>query len=831
MRKKANQKRMYYFSEKLKRQLEQITRYPLTVVEAPSGFGKTTAVKEYLKENLSPEACEYWYTCLGEPASWAWRGICELLANANEEIAANLKKLEMPATDTLFYITGILRDFHCRKETYLVIDNYQLVDCDIPWELMSVFSGHGNPNLHIIFITQQLGPRQKLITHNGDIHIIDTSAFFFDREGTASLFRMEGIRLTPQELESVFTSTEGWVSAIRLQIINFEETGSFDCTAGIEQLVENAIWKRLTPEEREFLLSVSVMEGFNARQAAIMMGRETLPEEIEELLKSNDFIRYFPDKGLYTIHSILRDYLQNRFCHYQPEDFQKRILYLAGQAYAAESQIYAAAQLFFKVGEFEAILSMPFSGDYIDNQREKDIPDYIELVVNQCPQDILCKYPFVMLMFSYTMLLDGRMEVFQKLCRLIGRTVEGESTLSREERRRVKGEFALLMSFIGYNDIRKMTAGRKQALEILGGPSVIIVNSMPWTFGCTSILSMFWRESGSLEDTLRDMDECLPYYLKLTRGHGSGANIAMRAEAMLMRGEEDEAEILCHRALYEARSHQQAAIGLCSELVLARIAILRGDPKGYFSAIKNIQGYAKESSQLHVLRMADLCLAVVSLVLGTTDYVAKWLWDMESIKKTLYSPSIPYGQIFYSKLLLMEKRYSELYGISGQILDTAGSEYANIKYLMPRVCQLIHLAVAKHDTGKEIEAREHLKEALALTLPDKVYLPFAQQKGALGDLVKSLVNSFPDREGINAIAELCQRQEKGAGIIRKAVLQEKSPLTPREREIALLAKSRLSAKEIAGRLCISDATVRTMLRSIYGKLDIHSKNELDLKKF
>ncbi len=66
------------------------------------------------------------------------------------------------------------------------------------------------------------------------------------------------------------------------------------------------------------------------------------------------------------------------------------------------------------------------------------------------------------------------------------------------------------------------------------------------------------------------------------------------------------------------------------------------------------------------------------------------------------------------------------------------------------------------------------------------------------------------------------------GVIRKAILQKQSPLTPREREIAQLYKERFSAKEIADKLYISEMTVRTTLRSVYSKLDIHSKSELGI---
>jgi DNA-binding NarL/FixJ family response regulator len=52
------------------------------------------------------------------------------------------------------------------------------------------------------------------------------------------------------------------------------------------------------------------------------------------------------------------------------------------------------------------------------------------------------------------------------------------------------------------------------------------------------------------------------------------------------------------------------------------------------------------------------------------------------------------------------------------------------------------------------------------------------------------------------------------------------PLTPWEREIALLAQKRLSSAEIAGQMLTTGGTIRTALSSIYTKLDIHSKREL-----
>jgi len=408
-----------YLPEKLKEQLAQIQYFPVTVVEAPSGFGKTTAVREYLNNTLPDGARQYWYTCLSENPLMAWAGICDMISKINNEVGSNLIKLGFPTMDTLMYITASFKNFVCTDDTYMVIDNYQIIKSDILQELISVFSMHGCSLLHIIFITQNLGKRKQFAFHNNYIHTIDSSAFFFDKESTANLLKMEGIRLGEDELNNVYAITEGWISALRLQISNYKQTGSFDYTADIDRLVENAIWNRLTNEEKTCLVSLSVLDSFTARQAAIMLGEETLPENIRDMLKNNDFIRYYPREKIYVMHGILQNYLRNQFYQYQPESFQKSVLYKAGKCCVAESDYSTAVRFFFEVKDFDAILSIPFNGIYLMNRRESNIMELLIKVINECPDDILCKYPFVLIMFCYLLQFEGLNEVYCRLSRLI----------------------------------------------------------------------------------------------------------------------------------------------------------------------------------------------------------------------------------------------------------------------------------------------------------------------------------------------------------------------------------------------------------------------------
>lgn len=384
-----------------------------------------------------------------------------------------------------------------------------------------------------------------------------------------------------------------------------------------------------------------------------MLGEETLSDNIKNLLKYNDFIRYFPREKIYVMHSILQNYLRNHFYQYQPESFKTRVLRTAGQCCIAESDYFTAAKFFFEVKDFDSIFSIPFNGIYLTNKRENNMIGFLKKIINGCPEEIMCKYPFVLIMFSYLFRMDGENEYYHKLYRLVELVIKTNPTgLSSDELRLLKGEFLLLTSLTKYNDIKKVHEGQKAAYELLGGPSKYKLNKLPITLGGTSVLSMFWHESGCLDETLADMKKNLPYHMKLTRGQGIGADSVLHAEIMLMRGDDVQAEILCHKALYQARSKKEICICLCAEQVLARIAILPGDEDGFFTAIDNIKNYAKESPNLYILRMVDICLSVISVALDTTDLIAKWFWDTEIINKKVYTRAVPYVNILHSHLLV-----------------------------------------------------------------------------------------------------------------------------------------------------------------------------------
>ena len=74
----------FFVPARLVGRLSEMAGAPAAFVEAPSGFGKTTAVREFLRAR---GARALWHTCLGEPAARSWGALCRMLSEFAPEAA------------------------------------------------------------------------------------------------------------------------------------------------------------------------------------------------------------------------------------------------------------------------------------------------------------------------------------------------------------------------------------------------------------------------------------------------------------------------------------------------------------------------------------------------------------------------------------------------------------------------------------------------------------------------------------------------------------------------------------------------------------------------
>ena len=173
--------------------------------------------------------------------------------------------------------------------------------------------------------------------------------------------------------------------------------------------------------------------------------------------------------------------------------------------------------------------------------------------------------------------------------------------------------------------------------------------------------------------------------------------------------------------------------------------------------------------------------------------------------------------------LRLERRPVVLYG-TGDGADKLLAVCEAIHYALVALHIRIQTAAAYEQLGKLEEAHTWLRKALSDAEPDGFVMPFVENY----DLLKPLLTREIKSGLIAKITELGEAAKaRSAASARPAAFDA---LTPREFEIVNLMAQRLSNREIAERLFLSEGSVKQYVNQIYSKLHIEGDTRTKRKK-
>jgi LuxR family maltose regulon positive regulatory protein len=142
---------------------------------------------------------------------------------------------------------------------------------------------------------------------------------------------------------------------------------------------------------------------------------------------------------------------------------------------------------------------------------------------------------------------------------------------------------------------------------------------------------------------------------------------------------------------------------------------------------------------------------------------------------------------------------------------------------------LVLRAVALQAQGKQDQALAALERALALGEPEGYVRTFIDEGPQMGQLLRRAVvqGISVDYAGrlLSTLEEEATRTATPPAISEGARPPLVEPLSPRETEVLRLLTTHLSHAEMAEELVVSLNTVRSHVKSIYGKLGVHSRME------
>lgn len=807
--------RAIYFTDKLRRQMARISEFPCTLVEAPMGYGKTTAVRGCL---TSADVRVLWQRIYDGSVAGFWSAFCRMLRELDADRAESLAQLGFPNDSvTTQEALRLIGEITLPGETVLVLDDYHLVSATDVSGFLHFLIISEIEHLHIV-LTARFVERFQIeeLALKGYLYHIGKEFFELSAGEIIDYYKLCEISLTAGEAARLYQLTEGWISALYLLLLGFRETGSLADTNNIQKLVESAVYGPFSQEIKDFLLSVCLFDSFTLRQAVHMWGNEGADALLTAVLRKNAFLTFDPETKTYQMHNIFTCFLRERL---EARDTPYRLaLYERAGRWCLETGDYLTAMHYFHASrDYDSLLyaaeldkTRSFGGE-----KKALIIQYFEA----CPPEFRKRHPMALLVYAMALVTFNETALFQKTCEELAEILR-EGVLTEAARDELAGELELLTSFECYNDIATMSEHHKRACALLKKPSGFMDTTGNWTFGAPSVLYMFYRESGALAQEVRDMEMAMPYYYRLTNGHGTGAEHLMAAERYFLMGDVENAEIAVHQALYQAEEAGQANMLLCAYFLQARMALFQGDWTGVQEFLRRIHETVESNRQYVLIHTVDLCRGFIDACLGRGESIPEWLAEGDFNSGRLFFPARAFYNIVYGSALLLRGEHVKLLGLSSQFFGLA----AVFPSVLGQIYTHIYVGAANQRLHRSAEAEAAVQQALALAEPDGVWMPFVENGAKLLPILEVLLREGAHRAGITKILALYDSYRHALADIRAAHFDEIRPkLSERETEIARLAAEGCSNREIGERLFISQNTVKTQLKSVFEKLGINSR--------
>ncbi|MEG6504063.1 LuxR C-terminal-related transcriptional regulator [Nitratidesulfovibrio sp. 1201_IL3209] len=812
-RKKSATADLHYYSERLKRKLLQLRSFSAALVEAPSGHGKTTAVRGWLESSIPRNADVYWFTAEDEAPEAGYRRLCREIGKIDSRAGERLLKADFPNAFTLGEACDALRSIECGRETWLVIDNFQCLLSGLPPAVLAALVEHGGKELHVVIITQPLDREHHNALAGRNFLRLTATDLRLEDGDVRRYYAQAGLKVTEDEARRVQSRTGGWMFAVSLQLRAFRENGTFS-DAAVQELMERLIWDRLSDEQQTFLLRLSLFETATVRQMCDLLGCDALPDYAERAL-SGPLIRHDAARRLYEPHTVLLALLARKRAE-RGTAFERACLLGAGDLCRSEGRIAEALGFYHTARDYARMLSLDLSRVIFAEAGGATFFEIAQDIVRNCPAAIRREHPLALLQAAWALKAAGRENGFGALLDELDRQLDQDGPL--------RAEWLLLSAYRHFPQTKKMLPLVRKAAPLFGGSfSRVILPDAPWAFGQYFQLSAFHLRPGEADREADALEAFINVYSQLTGGHGSGADSLFRAEAAYFRGDFAQAEVLAYKTLFLAESARQSTIRLGAARLLADLALLKADTAGWQRAVGALERAASACPDSPFVRpVLDIIKGAILSELQAQTRIADWLKNGDFPRRVLLAPMLGNALYVHVMCLLQQGEYARFIGTQEALPKECIAGNAFSEFLFAFLMALGHSALEHRD-----QAAAFLEQAAEKALPDGFVLPFAASSSLLQGLAEELVReNYP--AFIDFFTSIKGQFETGWVALHDAVLAGDLPsgLSAREREIAELAAQGLRNHEIAARLGVADNTVRAHLRAVFQKLDIDRRARL-----
>ena len=792
-----------------------------------------------------------------------------------------------PSTTAL--VTSLLNQLVAySRPVVLVLDDYHEITDLLIHEAVAFWLEHQPPNVHLV-MTSRAAPPLPLprMRVRREVTEIDTEALRFTRAESADFLQQHmRLDLSADDVAQLDSVTEGWVASLQLAALSLQNQG--DPTAFLKTfkgdnryIVDYLVTEVLDrqPEHiRDFLLQTSILERLNVELCDAVTGQTGSQDILDALDQAHLFVIPLDDqRHWYRYHRLFADCLQAELQRTAPEDFPayherashgfnrhgfieeaiqhafaasnprlaanliaanaRTIHWVQGKTHRLwqwiqqlpEEEVRRSPQLLITTARLNLEL---FSNQ--DNRSDELLDDASALIHAPAAAD---REPYtvadvakmeteIALTRASLQRLRGNLAQAIEYCEeAVAFTQEAESPLLSESARS-----ALAMTRYQAGNITQSLAHTTPQLEFLTEAKSITYTR----YVVLSYLVDALRLHGQLVEATRLFQRVEPY---LPRQQSLGAAMLAIHWAEILRERNQLTRAADHlmlaiETLKPLRS--MAAMVQSGAITLARIRQAQSKGQEGLELLRDTRRDFGASNTYSPSARVSAAEALLHLQQGNLASAKAWVEEsgLNADDDPTYLLEIDY--LVLARVLIADGAASAAQTLLEKLEQSAMDG--------GRVARLIEghmLRALAHEAAGELElALGQLGKAIQLAQPEgfarlfvdegKRLVPLLKQIAGRGfaiDYIRWLLPLFDEELQLQKLLPTMQPTAEPTSVESDDDYLLLNPLTNRELATLRYLASDLTIPEIAEQMILAPSTIRTYVKSIYGKLDVHNRIE------
>ena len=830
----------------------------LTLISAPAGFGKTTLASNWVADCALPTA---WLSLDDEdsdPARFLMYLTASLQTIHSELGGATFHSFQSeqpPAVNKA--VSALINEISALPERIiLVLDDFHMIRSEAIHHALAYLLEHHPPQLHLVITTREDPPiplpRWRARGEVSEIREADLR--FTLSETTMLLNESMKLNLTPEQIQTLGRKTEGWISGLQLAALSLRGQADVDrfvdSFAGsnrfiLDYLIEE-VFRQQPPEVRDFLLQTAVLEQLTAPLCAALFADEemTVPNAqamLRRLEQANLFIIPLDDsRQWFRYHHLFGDLLRQRL---RLENGDSAVLHQrAGKWLQENGFLRKAVNHYLAAGAWEqaATLIHRQSEDLLKRGENTTFLNWMQAL----PEAVIRTLPGLCLDYAWALALNGQPDAADSF---LG--------LAEEAFRDNPVQYHLVLSAQIHvarirQDLPQTIALSRRALSLIPATA----------YGARCALSLnlgmaYWQtgQIGEAQSTFSEAQDfaqkagnhiirllAIGFFGMIKAGQGrlheaadllhaalaGAADTPANALPLLVQGailyewnRLDEAGAQFDKAIALAQRSGNSELESSAYLRLALLLQAKGEPSAAVRAVARAERAAGENAP-EITRARNQATAVTIALaqndLATATRRAEQM-QLPASASLLYVPPA----VAPARLYLAQGDKSA----AGEYLARVYEQAVRAGWVFGVIEIRLLQALSASDSK---DALRYLGEALTLAHPEgfrrifldkgKELIPLLQLaagKGLFADYCASLLAEFA---GITpALPKPAAPDPPAASLVET--------ISEREVEVLQFLAEGLTYREIARAMVVSVNTVKSHLKSVYGKLDVHNRRQ------